>query len=86
MFKKFHKDFLNILQKIEVFYFLKTLYLLIFSSKLAYFRSVQKGMDGEAEMEVGHHVGNRAHVIEKKRDKDGRVRQQQRFVNLDEGL
>uniref|UniRef100_A0A914EEG6 Myeloid leukemia factor n=1 Tax=Acrobeloides nanus TaxID=290746 RepID=A0A914EEG6_9BILA len=47
-------------------------------------RSVQKGMDGEAEMEVGHHVGNRAHVIEKKRDKDGRVRQQQRFVNLDE--
>lgn len=43
-------------------------------------------MDGESEMEVGHHVGNRAHVIEKKRDKDGRVRQQQRFVNLDEGL
>lgn len=42
-------------------------------------------MGGEAEMEVGHHVGDRSHIIEKKRDKDGRMRQQQKFVNLDEG-
>lgn len=34
-------------------------------------------------MTVGHTIGNRSHIIEKKRDKDGRVRQQQKFVNLD---
>lgn len=45
-------------------------------------RSVQNGP--EEHISVGHHVGDRAHVIEKKRDKDGKVRQQQRFVNLDE--
>lgn len=35
-------------------------------------------------MSVGHTIGNRSHIIEKKRDKDGRVRQQQKFVNIDE--
>lgn len=47
-------------------------------------RSVKNGE--EQHLSVGHHVGERAHVIEKKRDKDGKIRQQQRFVNLDEGL
>ncbi|KAI1728510.1 myelodysplasia-myeloid leukemia factor 1-interacting protein domain-containing protein [Ditylenchus destructor] len=45
-------------------------------------RSVKNGE--EQHLSVGHHVGERAHVIEKKRDKDGKIRQQQRFVNLDE--
>ncbi|CAD5212273.1 unnamed protein product [Bursaphelenchus okinawaensis] len=41
--------------------------------------------DGEeARIAVGHHIGDRSHVIEKKRDRDGRVRQNQKFVNLDE--
>ena len=31
-------------------------------------------------------LGDRTHVIEKKRDKDGNVRKQQKFVNLDEGM
>ncbi|WKX93614.1 hypothetical protein Q1695_011128 [Nippostrongylus brasiliensis] len=41
--------------------------------------------DGEREeMSIGHTIGDRSHIIEKKRDKDGNVRRQQRFVNLDE--
>lgn len=35
-------------------------------------------------MSVGHTIGNRSHIIEKKRDKDGRVRQQQKFCNMNE--
>ncbi|PAV82631.1 hypothetical protein WR25_26712 isoform B [Diploscapter pachys] len=45
-------------------------------------RRVQDG--GEEHMSIGHHIGDRTHVIEKKRDKDGNVRKQQKFVNLDE--
>uniref|UniRef100_A0A7E4V7W7 Myeloid leukemia factor n=1 Tax=Panagrellus redivivus TaxID=6233 RepID=A0A7E4V7W7_PANRE len=41
--------------------------------------------DGEVEeVAVGHAIGDREHVIEKKRGSDGRVRKNQRFVNLDE--
>jgi hypothetical protein len=41
--------------------------------------------DGEREeITVGHAIGDREHIIEKKRDRDGRVRKNQKFVNLDE--
>lgn len=41
--------------------------------------------DGEhEEVTIGHSIGNKTHLVEKKRDKDGRVRQQQKFVNLRE--
>lgn len=41
--------------------------------------------DGEEEkLEIGRTIGERTHIIEKKRDKDGRTRKQQKFVNLDE--
>ena len=41
--------------------------------------------DGEREkVSIGHHIGDKTHVIEKKRDKDGRLRQQHRFVNMDQ--
>jgi hypothetical protein len=46
-------------------------------------RTVQRGAD-LSELSVGHSIGDRSHVIEKKRDKTGKFRQQQRFVNLDE--
>jgi len=39
--------------------------------------------DGE-QLVVGHSLGDRSHIIEKKRDKYGRVKQQQKFVNLDQ--
>ncbi|KAE9551039.1 hypothetical protein FO519_005739 [Halicephalobus sp. NKZ332] len=45
-------------------------------------RTVRDG--GREEMTVGHAIGDREHIIEKKRDKDGKVRKNQRFVNLDE--
>ena len=47
-------------------------------------RTVRDG--AREETTVGHAIGDREHIIEKKRDKDGRVRKNQRFVNLDEGL
>uniref|UniRef100_A0A914YXW8 Myeloid leukemia factor n=1 Tax=Panagrolaimus superbus TaxID=310955 RepID=A0A914YXW8_9BILA len=41
--------------------------------------------DGEREeITVGHAIGDREHIIEKKRHRDGRVRKNQKFVNLDE--
>jgi hypothetical protein len=40
----------------------------------------------EEHLSVGHSVGDRSHIIEKKRNKEGRVKQNQRFVNINEGL
>ena len=41
--------------------------------------------DGEREeITVGHAIGDREHIIEKKRQRDGKVRKNQKFVNLDE--
>lgn len=45
-------------------------------------RSLHDG--SREEMAIGHTIGDRTHIIEKKRDKDGNVRRQQKFVNLDE--
>jgi len=51
--------------------------------KKSIFSQVQHGPEIE-ELTVGHSIGDRAHVIEKKRDKEGRLRKQQRFINLDQ--
>lgn len=40
--------------------------------------------NGESSMSIGHSIGDRSHFIDKKRDREGNVRKQQRFVNLDE--
>ncbi|CAI2328790.1 unnamed protein product [Caenorhabditis sp. 36 PRJEB53466] len=40
--------------------------------------------NGESSMTIGHSIGERSHFIDKKRDREGNVRKQQRFVNLDE--
>ncbi|VDM49739.1 unnamed protein product [Toxocara canis] len=45
--------------------------------------SLRHGNVGE-RMSIEHTIGDRTHVIEKKRDRDGRIREQQRFVNLEE--
>lgn len=45
-------------------------------------RRVQNG--DEEEMVIGHTIGEREHVLEKKRDKDGNVMKQQKFRNLDQ--
>lgn len=47
--------------------------------------SVRHGDGGVGDrMSIEHTIGDRTHVIEKKRDRDGRIREQQKFVNLDE--
>ena len=49
-----------------------------------YFSAVRDG-DNE-RVAVGHHLGDRAHYIEKKRDKDGKFRSNHKFVNLEQGM
>ncbi|VDK41944.1 unnamed protein product [Anisakis simplex] len=46
--------------------------------------SLRRGNVGE-RMSIEHTIGDRTHVIEKKRDREGRIREEQRFVNLDQG-
>ena len=36
-------------------------------------------------MAIGHHIKDRAHVIEKERTREGDIEERQEFVNLDEG-
>lgn len=50
-------------------------------------RSVRDGARGEERMSIGHHIGDRGHVIEKRRDKNsgGRIVEQQEFIGLKEG-
>lgn len=41
--------------------------------------------DGEKqEVAIGHSIGDKTHIVEKKRDKSGKVRQQQKFINMHE--
>nr|CAD2167812.1 unnamed protein product [Meloidogyne enterolobii] len=41
--------------------------------------------DGEREeVSIGHNIGDKSHIVEKKRDKDGKFRSQQKFVNMEE--
>jgi hypothetical protein len=49
-------------------------------------RSVRDSMRGEERMSIGHHIGDRGHVIEKRRDRNtgGRIVEQQEFIGLKE--
>ncbi|VDO56508.1 unnamed protein product, partial [Onchocerca flexuosa] len=45
--------------------------------------AIRTGEDGVGDkLTIGHTIGDRTHVIEKKRDYDGRIRERQSFVNL----
>ncbi|VBB29894.1 unnamed protein product [Acanthocheilonema viteae] len=45
--------------------------------------AIRTGEDGVGDkLTIGHTIGDRSHVIEKKRDRDGRIRERQSFVNL----
>ncbi|VDK87670.1 unnamed protein product [Litomosoides sigmodontis] len=45
--------------------------------------AVRTGENGIGDkLTIGHTIGDRTHVIEKKRDRDGRIRERQSFVNL----
>jgi len=47
-------------------------------------RTVRDSATGEERMEIAHHLGDRAHIIEKKRRNGGRIEEEQKFVNLKE--
>ncbi|VDN52191.1 unnamed protein product [Dracunculus medinensis] len=47
--------------------------------------SVRTGEQGVGDrMSIEHTIGDRTHIIEKQRDRSGRIREKQRFINLDE--
>uniref|UniRef100_A0A915PYW3 Myeloid leukemia factor n=1 Tax=Setaria digitata TaxID=48799 RepID=A0A915PYW3_9BILA len=49
--------------------------------------AIRTGEDGVGDkLTIGHTIGDRTHVIEKKRDRDGRIRERQSFVNLSQGV
>lgn len=51
-----------------------------------YSHSVRTGEQGVGDrMSIEHTIGDRTHIIEKQRDRSGRIREKQRFINLDEG-
>lgn len=47
-------------------------------------RTVRDSERGVDRMSIGHHIGDRAHIIEKERDRSGQIREQQQFRNLHE--
>ncbi|XP_072036618.1 myeloid leukemia factor 2-like isoform X4 [Amphiura filiformis] len=48
-------------------------------------RTVRDSEKGVEKMAIGHHLGDRAHIIEKARDaRTGQVEENQEFLNLDE--
>lgn len=48
-------------------------------------RTVQDSMNGVKKMAIGHHIGERAHIIEKEQDlQSGQLEERQEFINLEE--
>jgi len=47
-------------------------------------KSVRDTSKGVEKMSIGHHIGDRAHIIEKRRDKKGNIVENQEFVGLKE--
>uniref|UniRef100_A0A1B0A203 Myeloid leukemia factor n=1 Tax=Glossina pallidipes TaxID=7398 RepID=A0A1B0A203_GLOPL len=48
-------------------------------------RTVQDSMNGVKKMAIGHHIGERAHIIEKEQDlRSGQLEERQEFINLEE--
>ncbi|XP_034478326.1 myeloid leukemia factor isoform X2 [Drosophila innubila] len=48
-------------------------------------KTVQDSRTGFKKMAIGHHIGERAHIIEKEQDlRSGQLEERQEFINLDE--
>lgn len=45
-------------------------------------KTVRDTARGVEKMSVGHHIGDKAHIIEKKRGRDGQIKEEQKFKNL----
>lgn len=48
-------------------------------------KTVQDSRTGVKKMAIGHHIGERAHIIEKEQDmRSGQLEERQEFINLEE--
>ena len=50
-------------------------------------KSVSDSRTGTKKLAIGHHIGERAHVIEREQNvNDGQLEERQEFINLEEGI
>ena len=47
-------------------------------------RTMSDSMTGRRQMAIGHHIGERSHIIEREHSKDN-MEERQEFINLEEG-
>jgi len=48
-------------------------------------KTVSDSRTGTRKMAIGHHIGERAHILERERNMHGDEEERQEFINLDEG-
>jgi len=48
-------------------------------------KTVSDSRTGTRKMAIGHHIGERAHILERERNMRGEEEERQEFINLDEG-
>lgn len=48
-------------------------------------KTVSDSRTGTRSMAIGHHIGDRAHILERERNMHGDEEERQEFINLDEG-
>lgn len=48
-------------------------------------QTVSDSRTGTRKMAIGHHIGERAHILERERNMHGEEEERQEFINLDEG-
>lgn len=48
-------------------------------------KTVSDSRTGTRKMAIGHHIGERAHILERERNMHGDEEEHQEFINLDEG-
>lgn len=50
-------------------------------------KSVRDSTKGVEKMSIGHHIGDRAHIIQRQKNtKTGDLEENKDFINLDEGM
>ena len=50
-------------------------------------KTVSDSMTGTKKMAIGHHIGDRAHILEREQNMhSGDQEERQEFINLDEGI
>lgn len=49
-------------------------------------RTISDSRSGTRKMAIGHHIGERSHIIEREQSREGSLEEKQEFINLDEGI